>query len=105
MMQNVQPMPATPTITPPANTTETPSKAHATVHGATLPEPATGDAAPTSNNMDMAAGSAMNRAEFDTIMMDAENRKRWTEENQAEAFSNKKKAQNLSPLRRSGRGQ
>ena len=104
MMQNVHPMPATPTITSPTNTTETPTKAHATVQGATLPEPAIGDAAPPSTNMDMASGSAMNGAEFDTIMTDAENRKRWAEENEAEAFSKNKKAQNLSTLRRSGRG-
>ena len=105
MMQNVHPMSTTPTSTTPANTIETPIKANATVQGATLTETSIGDSVPPSTNMDMADGSAMNMAEFDTIMTDAENRKRWAEENEAEAFSKKKKAQNLSTLRRSGRGQ
>ena len=60
---------------------------------------------PPLNNMDMTDGSAMNVTEFDTIMMDAETRKILAEENETEAFSIKKKAQNLSTLRQSGRGQ
>ena len=99
MMQNVHPMTTTPPITTPANTIETPTKANATVQGATLTETPIDDSVLPSNDMDMTDGAAMNVAEFDTIMTDAENKKRWAEANAAEALSKKKKAQNLSPLR------
>ena len=105
MMQNVHSTTTPSTSTTTANTQETPTKAHATAQDATHKATSNGAADHFSSNTEMDDGSAMNVAEFDTIMTDAANRKRFAEENSAEATHNKKKAQNQSPLRRSGRGQ
>ena len=105
MMQNVQPSQNNIHSITTAHTIETPTKANTAVQGNTTTETPTFASIPPLNDMEMTDGAAMNVEEFDTIMTDAENKKRWAEANAAEALSKKKKAQNLSPLRRSGRGQ
>ena len=97
MMQNLQHTKHPTAITTPVKGTETVPGAN---HLEVLP---TGDTGLPQT--DLYTAPEMNVAEFDTIISDAETRKRLAEEEDGDAFSKKEKAQNLSTLRRSGRGQ
>lgn len=90
MMQNLQPTKHLIAIETPVEATETPVTANETVPGANNLE-----ASPTGDTglppLDLYSAPEMNVAEFDTIMSDAETRKRLAEEKDADAFSKRKK--------------